>query len=152
MNACEICGKRSENIGQAIVEGVLVDVCSSCSKFGKAISVKKQYAEQERKFTAKPRLPEESIVSNYGGIIKKAREEKGLKQDELAKNINERESLIRKIETESLRPSILLAKKLGNFLNVKLVEVEEDEKNASLNPKEGTLTIGDLLKIKDRKV
>jgi len=152
MPSCEICGKNYENLEDTIIEGVAVEACNSCSKFGKVISIKKQITEKEKKIRTKPRLLEENIIDNYGWIIKKAREERGFRHEELAKNINEKESIIHKIETENLKPSITMAKKLENFLNIKLIEMEEEKKNVSLNFKDDDLTIGDLLKIKNRKV
>lgn len=152
MGNCEICGRRFENLERAIVEGVIIDVCSNCSKFGKVITIKKPLIEPGKIIKTKDKEIEENIVENYPELIKKARERKGLKQEELALHIAEKESIIHKIETGSLKPSFTLAKKLEQFLGIRLIELQEEKKEVSLNLKDNDLTIGDLLKIKNRKV
>ena len=152
MGNCEICGKRFDNLERAIVEGVLINVCHDCSKFGKVITIKKPLIEPERIISVQRREETEDIVDNYAELIKQAREKKGLKQEELAMNIAEKESIIHKIETRSLKPSFKLARKLEQFLGIKLIELQEEKKDLSLNLKNNGLTIGDLLRIKDRKV
>lgn len=152
MGSCEICGRHFENIEKAIVEGVMIDVCHDCSKFGKVIPIRKPLIEPKRIIPVQTKEVMEDIVNNYHQIIKKAREKKGLKQEELARNIAEKESVIHKVETGSLKPSFILAKKLEQFLGVKLIEIQEEKKEVNLNLKNNGLTIGDLLKLKDRKV
>jgi len=152
MGSCEICGKRFDNLNKAVVEGVMIDVCSGCSKFGKVIAIRKPLIEPERFIQVKAKEDIEDIVNNYHEIIRKARERKGLKQEELAKNVAEKESVIHKIETGSLRPSFVVARKLEQFLGVKLIEIIEEKKDVNLNLKDNSLTIGDILKIKHRKV
>jgi len=152
MGSCEICGKRYESLDKAIVEGVIINVCSGCSRFGKVITIKKPSIEPEKIIQRKYKNIEEDVVEDYNGIIKKARERKGLKQEELALSISEKESIIHKIETGSLKPSFTLAKKLEQFLGIKLIELQEEKKDVSLNLKDSRLTIGDLLRVKNRKV
>jgi len=152
MPSCEICGKRNDSLKRALVEGVIVDVCDNCGKFGKVIDAKKPSAENERRIALKNKIPEEIIINNYHEIIKKARERKGMRQEELAKNISEKESIIHKIETGSMKPSIILAKKLEQFFNIKLIEINQEEKGIGLSFKNNEMTIGDLLKVQKRKV
>ncbi len=152
MGNCEICGKRFDNLEKAIVEGVLINVCHDCSKFGKVITIKKPLIEPERIISVQRKEETEDIVDNYAELIKQAREKKGLKQEELAMNIAEKESIIHKIETGSLKPSFKLARKLEQFLGIKLIELQEEKKDLSLNLKDNGLTIGDLLRIKNRKI
>lgn len=153
MPSCEICGKNYDNLNKAIVESVMMDVCENCGKFGKVVSSGRSLVSlAERKVVMKHKPIEESIVGNYHNIIKKAREDKGLKQEELAKSVAEKESIIHKIETGSLKPSIILAKKLEHFLDINLVEIVEEKKEISFNLKDSEMTIGDMLKIKKRKI
>jgi len=152
MRGCEICGKNFDNLEKAIVEGVMMNVCHDCSKFGKVIPVRKPLIEPKRIIPVHTREIVEDIVTDYAEVIKKARERKGLKQEEVAKNVAEKESVIQKVENGSLKPSFILARKLEQFFGVKLIEVDESKKEVSLNLTDSSLTIGDLLKIKDRKV
>jgi len=152
MGSCEVCGKNFENLEKAIVEGVMMNVCSDCSKFGKVIAIRKPLIEPKRVIPIQTKEVVEDIVTDYAEIIKKAREKKGLKQEDLAKNIAEKESVIHKVETGSLKPSFILARKLEQFFGIKLIETLEEKKEVNLNLKDSGLTIGDLLKLKDRKV
>jgi len=141
MTNCELCGNR-KNLIKAIIEGSLLNVCEDCAKFGKAIVVKSNPFKQIKKQTTEI---VSLINSDYPSIIKNAREKQGLKQEELAKKLDEKTSLIHKLETGSLQPTILLAKKLEKALNINLLESYE-ETHENLNLKDSTLTIGDLIK------
>ena len=151
MASCEICGKKFENLTKAIVEGVMVEVCSECSKYGKVVSVRKPLIEPRRVISVKTQTVYEDITEGYAYLVKNAREKKGLKQEELAKNIAEKESVIQKIESNSMKPTVQLAKKLEQFLGISLMEEIEEKKDVNLNLKDSGLTIGDLIKLKDRK-
>ena len=114
---CELCGKNSE-LFKTKIEGTIVDVCEKCSKFGEIIE---RIIEEKNKIVKK-RVKEEiieEIRNGYGLIIKNARERLGLKQEELAKKINEKESVIHKLENELIEPSLKLAEKLERFLKIK---------------------------------
>ncbi|AJF62602.1 MAG: hypothetical protein QT11_C0001G0459 [archaeon GW2011_AR20] len=145
MPNCELCG-RSEILTKAIIESSLLNVCENCAKFGKAILVKQHAA-------AKPLKQKTTEIINiinpdYPGIIKNAREKLGMKQEDLAKKIDEKLSVMHKLETGNLQPTLLLAKKLEKILNIKLIEVYQ-ETNEKLNLKDSTLTIGDLVNLKN---
>ena len=66
----------------------------------------------------------------------------------MAKKLNEKISLIQKIENNEIEPNADLIKKLENFFKIKLTE-EYQNPNLNLNFKSSSLTIGDLLKIKN---
>ncbi|MBS3150218.1 TIGR00270 family protein [Candidatus Woesearchaeota archaeon] len=151
MGSCEICGRKSDNLIKAIVEGVMIGVCSECSKYGKVVAIRKPLIEPRRSISIKTNDSYESIVENYANLVKTAREKKGMKQDELAKTLAEKESVIQKIEGGNLRPQINLARKLEKFFNIKLIEKLEERKDVSLNLKDSSLTIGDILKLRNRK-
>lgn len=155
MAICEMCGKDLP-LFRAFIEGSELKVCKGCASFGKLIGPVAQPPKREKKKekedAAKNAEPEviQSIVSGYGEIVKKARESKGLKQEELARKINEKESLIHKVETGHYEPNLLLAFKLEKFLGIKLVEETTVEKSGGKKPAEsgGAFTIGDLIKEK----
>ncbi|MBS3143530.1 TIGR00270 family protein [Candidatus Woesearchaeota archaeon] len=152
MGSCEICGRNFGNLEKAIVEGVIINVCHDCSKFGKILAIRKPLIEPQRVIPVKTKEINENIINDYAELVKKARERKGLKQEELAKNIAEKESVIHKVETGSMKPSFILAKKLEQYLGVKLIEFQEERKEVNLNLRDNGLTVGDLLKLKNRKV
>ena len=144
-----MCGSKSSTI-KAIVEGVELNVCKGCAKFGK-VAVRPRIRFKERR---QPTLPEhevlEMIVSDYAGKIKQARESLNLKQEDLAKRLNERESLIHRIESGHVKPSMKIAKKLEKFLHVKLIEKHEEVHQKKETSKSNAFTIGDIIKIKDK--
>ncbi len=151
---CEMCGK-DKNLVIAIIEGTEMNVCNECAKFGKVI----KKIEPEPKLKEKKKIEEvikeekkreviQIINPDYGDIIKKKRESLGLKQEEFAKRINEKISIIHKIETGNFEPSIALARKIERFLKIKLIEQYEEEHGKLRKIESDTLTIGDLLKSK----
>ena len=74
-------------------------------------------------------MMDEMILDHeFPSLIRNARSKKGLTHDQLGQKINEKVTLIRKIETGSIRPDEILAKKLERFLGIKLY-VNANEQN-----------------------
>ncbi|MBI2659742.1 TIGR00270 family protein [Candidatus Woesearchaeota archaeon] len=148
---CDLCGKTTESLAKAIIEGVNLDVCADCAKFGKVISAPKRPSPKEQHMQLQKREEKEKtelIVEDYPEIIKKKRESMGLTQKEFANRINEKEVIISKIETGAFAPPINLARKLEKFLGIKLVEeYKEDAFKSGRKSIEG-FTLGDFIKIK----
>jgi putative transcription factor len=148
MGICEICGRVTE-LYDAIVEGAMVKVCSRCSKHGNVVSVQRPSIKKvEVESITKTFDYIEVIVDNYQELIKKGREKKGLNQEELAKAVAEKESIISQVEAGNMKPNFKLAKKLNVFLDIELLENVESSKNdyKPIDFKSSCLTIGDLLK------
>jgi putative transcription factor len=158
--ACDMCGADTK-LFKAIIEGVEMNVCRDCSRFGKVIGEVKEEKEEKKpkkiiKATgatadAGPDVELlQVIVEDYAEKIKDAREKSGLKQKDFAKKINEKESLIHKIETGSFKPNISLARKIEKFLKIRLIEQHEEVHTKSAESKSDEFTIGDFVKIKKR--
>ncbi|MBU0757599.1 MAG: TIGR00270 family protein [Nanoarchaeota archaeon] len=151
MPNCDMCGKVTDQLIFASVEGTELSVCSGCSQYGKIIKKKRPVSMGQKRNTA--RLPDKEVVnmvvSDYSAIIRNKRESLGLKQKEIALKLAERESLIQKIETGQIKPSLKLSEKLEKILGVILIEKVELEKvHTSEKTKTQGLTIGDMIKIK----
>lgn len=142
---CELCGK-SGNLVKAIVEGSLLNVCEKCAKFGKVILIKQP--QQVKEIRQKTTEIINIINPDYPKLVKEAREKFNLKQEELARKLDEKLSVIHKLETGHLQPTMLLAKKLEKELKITLIEVYQ-ETNEKLNLKDKALTIGDLINNKN---
>ena len=150
LDPCELCGKH-DRLKHAIIEGVILAVCSKCSTFGKAIILPKNKKEDSR---IPRKIPIENtveiITTQYPKLIKDSRERLNLKQGELAQKISEKESVIQHLESGSLEPSFNLARKLERFLNIKLIEEYSEPSDKTINLADSSLTIGDLIKMKKK--
>src|SRR3989338_9973951 len=98
---CEICGKYILEGKRVNVEGSNITTCDSCSGYGKIIGEikRKEKKKKDDKIESKPFEVDfdvdikEELVDNYHEIIRKARESRNMKQEDLAKMINEPVSL-----------------------------------------------------------
>ncbi|MDK2796127.1 MAG: putative transcription factor [Archaeoglobaceae archaeon] len=152
---CEICGKELAGAGiKIIVEGTELTVCPSCKRYGsekvstavqsgaKRVLIKKKKVNTDIEFR-------DELVENYNQIIKQEREKRGWSQEQLAKKIQEKESLIKKIENAEITPDPEVVAKLEKLFGIKLKEsvpVVKVEKKSSLTP-----TLGDIVVVKKKE-
>lgn len=156
MGNCDMCGKESE-LFITEIEDTRMNVCSGCAGFGKKIRrIKpeiKTHKQQKQKVEATLREPEiiQMIVLDYPQIIKRKREQMGMKQKEFARHISEKESLVHSMEVGKFKPSMKIAAKLEHMLNIKLIEdVEETTSEHTKTDSSEGLTLGDFIKKRDR--
>jgi len=93
------------------------------------------------------------LAEDFGTKIRKSRERLGLSHDELGKRLNEKVSLLRKIEMGKMAPDDKLAAALEHLLKVKLIVPAKEEKVPEAKiPKKTSreLTLGDLIQIKKK--
>jgi putative transcription factor len=146
---CELCGNSVRGDVQVVnIDGGVFRVCGNCSKLGTPARVPKPAATRSaqpyalhtpattphRSSNPPPPSPgfaydsEEMILrEDFSTAIKSAREGLGITQEELGKKINEKPSMIGHLETGSMKPDDLLAKKLEHFLKIQLFVPIEDE-------------------------
>ncbi|MBE6508268.1 MAG: TIGR00270 family protein [Methanobrevibacter sp.] len=159
---CEICGKPvpENNPIRAKIEGSVMVVCKECSKLGKIQKAppKPKFRQQtkskgsqntrNRNYSRRDE-PSEELVENFDMEIRKARESKDWSREDLGKKINERVSVITRIETGKMTPDIKLTKKLEKALNIKLLEkTSEVDLNQFISNSSGERTLGNVMKIK----
>jgi putative transcription factor len=140
MTECEICG--AEIAGKPVYIAIgdsKLRVCRTCSRYGAVVvddpsaqarrSPVSLVSEQSQQAKARQRLYERmdqeleeglGIAEDYGRKIKEARERAGLKQEDLAKLINEKHSILRKIENEEIIPTDEVRAKLERVLKLSL--------------------------------
>jgi putative transcription factor len=170
---CEVCGQNILGKAKRVnIEGANLIVCENCARFGdslktsarqtqkskinKIASAKKALVVRKPKARSVVRkdsfLDSYELIDDYTGRIRKAREEKGLSHEELARKINERVSIIKKIETGKMHPSEILIKKLEKELQINIY-APSNSKDAACGSKEyhKGLTLGDVVKIKKKK-
>ena len=142
MAFCEMCGRESL-LSRTKIENTELLVCGSCSTFGKVIKRKPQIYNETV----------EIIPEGYGKKVKDARTWAGLNQKEFAFKLSEKESVINKIESEHLMPTLELAKKIERLCEIKIIESYKEEKKPedNINFRDGGLTIGDIIKLKDEE-
>jgi len=91
----------------------------------------------------------DEIVADYDQRIREARESRGLSQEDLAKELNEKASLIRKLERGDMLPSDDVRSKLEKELGISLIEGEEADDTEWSGDSSTTTTLGDVVKRKD---
>ncbi|HEX9916011.1 MAG TPA: multiprotein bridging factor aMBF1 [Candidatus Bathyarchaeia archaeon] len=157
---CEVCGR--EIYGQPyyrVIEGGKMTVCSQCAQFGsKDWDPKEKQVTQTRRRPARSAAPQRprndieaaetmELVDNYGELIRRARQRKGLTVEDFAKKLNEKESVVKKLEQEGLNPSMSLIRKVESELGIKLLEMSSTATGAVLTKPLGPRTLGDMIKI-----
>ena len=91
----------------------------------------------------------DEIASDYDERIREVREDRGLSQQELANELNEKASLIRKLERGDVLPSDDVRVKLERELEISLVEGSDDGDSDWSGGASTTTTLGDVVKRKD---
>lgn len=92
----------------------------------------------------------EEVAADYDDRIRKARESRGLTQEQLANQLNEKASLIRKLERGDVLPSDTMQRKLERSLDISLTESGgSDDSEWSGGSAAGETTLGDVVKRKD---
>lgn len=175
---CEMCGKQTESLKVALIEGSELDVCGDCQSFGEVLHEESDDTDDSGSATAAggssggtsstgSRSPSPSsggggggggrrdplekmgaLASDYPERVRQARESMDLTQEELADRLNEKQSLIRKIERGDMRPDEEVRGKLESTLEISLTEdVSADDWEGS-GSGEG-YTLGDIVERKD---
>ncbi|HDH27525.1 MAG TPA: TIGR00270 family protein [Euryarchaeota archaeon] len=127
---CEICGK--EILKKAVdvdIEGTRMRVCGACARLGKRYVAPAAAAKPGFRSHRRPAAPKKEkvleIVDDCAVLVRKNRERLGLTQDQLGAKINEKGSVISRIESGHMEPDMRMAKKLERFLGVTLLEEPE---------------------------
>jgi len=156
---CELCGKDSGILKKTLIEGSTLSVCAECARFGTLVqesAVKDQKGPLESSPVSKKRwvgkdvfeeASKKELAVDYPQRIKRARLSKGWTPEEFGKVINEKRSIITKLESGELKPDERLTSKLQRTLNIKLMEDVEDIKVKAKKKKRPTY-LGDVVKIK----
>ncbi|MFP4038388.1 MAG: multiprotein bridging factor aMBF1 [Candidatus Nanohaloarchaea archaeon] len=149
MPSCQLCGKDSDSLKKTKIEGAVLRTCSSCSEMGDVVEKKKKKKKTSKK--SKSRRPRETdtLANDYGSRVKEAREERELSIKELSDDLNEKASLIRKIEREELKPEKALAKKLSKKLDVTLYVNPEVSDHSVETGDDRKATVGDVADVKE---
>jgi putative transcription factor len=180
MVQCEMCGTDTGAPKTVKVEGAEVEVCDECAEFGTEVrtsessggSTKYSTSSSSSSGSGSGRSDStgasssssggssqrrrdmfddmDEVVQDYDERIRSARESRGLSQEELAKQLNEKASLIRKLERGDVLPSDSVQRKLEKELDISLTEGGGDgDTEWEGSSSAGTTTLGDVVKRKD---
>ncbi len=148
MPSCELCGKETDSVKKAKIEGAVLRVCESCASIGEDLSQKSTRKKKKKRRTPKKRGSDEVLIPKYGEKLKEARESDQLSIKEVANDLNEKESLISKIEKQELKPDKTLAKKLSDKFNITLyTNPEVSDYGAQDRGNQKKATLGDVADI-----
>jgi putative transcription factor len=101
---------------------------------------------EEKRIIPKLEEMEQAIKSNFRLLVKSERAKRNLTQEDLAKKLNEKVSLIKRVE-EGWEPPLNIVKKLERFFNIELTE-ELEEKQIESKTDKTELTIGDVVEVR----
>ncbi|MFX1239017.1 MAG: multiprotein bridging factor aMBF1 [Promethearchaeota archaeon] len=160
---CPICGSIIWDKGEKVLlEGAKITVCSVCAKHGQKIREKPSFHAKNRQISPgaptrknnsrRNEILEKEIVEDYANKIRNARSRMNLTQEKFSHKINEKPSLMKRIEAGKAKPTIQLAKKLEKNLKIKLLkDADEIEVNTSryMKKKSGA-SLGDIAYIKKK--
>lgn len=167
---CEVCGRRIKGkTYKAIIEGARLVVCSDCATLGslswelKTPKPAKSVAKVHRPLKLKSKTtknkqsslePTLELIVDFGTRIRQAREAQGLSHEDLGRKINEKVSVLKKLESQRMTPDNKLAEKLQYALKIKLLVPPTKEKlpkQLITTAPSKTITLGDLIKSKKKQ-
>jgi len=149
MPSCQLCGESSDNLKKAKIEGAVLKVCDSCTDMGDVVEQKKKKVKKTNKKRTKRPRDTEVLANDYGKRVKSAREDEQLSMKELADDLNEKASLIKKVERAELKPDKALAGKLSKKLGVTLYVNSQVSDHEIESGDDRKATLGDVAKVKE---
>ena len=155
---CEICGRQTNMLRVVRIEGSELNACPDCAKFGvdkaprpKAstapVHISEAIERREKRTQTRDVLVDgaEELVSDFHVRIRKAREKLLWTPEDLGRKINEKKSVILKLEGGQMHPDDALVRKLERTLNIKLKE-RPTLASAPKSAVQRGLTLGDLIR------
>jgi uncharacterized protein (TIGR00270 family) len=141
MAECELCGSKNAT-RKTKIDSVVLATCEQCTSFGQELA-RVELSSENRII---PKLESGgAIVQNFNALIRDARSKKSLTQEEAAKKLNEKSSILKRIE-DGWEPPMVTIKKLEKFFGLRLIEEQKEEKVGRPAGK-SALTIGDIAEV-----
>lgn len=169
MPTCEICGRECRSTREISLEGAELFACNRCAELGDPVhrpkpavghpstvpktrptSIPRSTSALRPSHRPRPQSRELVAVDNFSQLIRKAREQQGMSQKDVAGKLHERTSIIAKLESGKLTPTINLARKLERLFKLTLLEEAE---SIDLSPvtSQSSTTLGDVVEIRRKK-
>ena len=169
MPTCEICGRECRSTREISLEGAQLQACSRCAELGEPVrrpkptmgrpsSVPKSRPVSSPRPTSvqrpssQRRRPNRELVAveDFRKLIRQAREQRGMSQKDVAGKLHERTSIIAKLESGKLTPTIRVARKLEHLFKLTLLE-EAESVDLTPAPSQSSTTLGDVVQIRRKK-
>ena len=178
MPQCEMCGADESSLTTTKVEGAELELCENCQGFGTTVETQQSTGSTSKYSTSSSSGKSSSsggaggsgssgssggstrrkkdmfddideLAADYDDRIREARESLGLTQEELAGQLNEKASLIRKLERGDILPSDEVMGKLEKKLGITLTEGTDVDDTEWSSGSSGSMTLGDVVERKE---
>ncbi|NHJ47665.1 MAG: TIGR00270 family protein [Asgard group archaeon] len=106
--------------------------------------------QQTRRFRRDALSADKVLIDDFGGVIKEARKARGWSLEQFAQMINEKASLLQKLEKNEFNPTDSLITKIERKLDLSLREEASTPYYTGPSSKKET-TLGDVVKLKKKK-
>ncbi len=139
---CEMCGKETETTARVRLERSILHLCEDCARFGERLDpppppvAPAAPGARPRPLAPLPRAPlgarrleerdlyreigELELAPDWGKRVRAAREARAWTPEDLGKKLNEKKSVVLKIESGNFHPPDALVRKLERLLQVRL--------------------------------
>ena len=139
---CEMCGKEIAQPNRVRVVGSTLSLCPDCSRFGTVLAgpavpapsgtgrgssapspLRDRLARSSRRLEERDlfkELPDLDLASDWSRRIRVAREKLGWTPEDLGKKLNEKKSVILKMESGQFRPPDSMIPRIEHLLKVRL--------------------------------
>ena len=139
---CEMCGNEVEATSRVRIERSVLQLCPSCARFGTPVEPPPKPAVELARPAARGGAPvaarsaprgrrleerdlyteigELELALDWGQRVRKARAALNWTPEELGKKLNEKKSVVLKIESGDIHPPDALVRKLEHLLKVRL--------------------------------
>jgi putative transcription factor len=169
-----MCGANESSLTTTKVEGAELDLCENCKGFGTAVETQQSSSSSSKYSTSSSSGTSNSggassssnsggstrrkkdmfddmdeLAADYDDRIRNGRESLELTQEELANQLNEKASLIRKLERGDILPSDDVKAKLEKKLDITLTEGADVEDTEWSSGSGQSMTLGDVVERKD---
>jgi len=173
MVQCEMCGTETASPNRVKIEGAELDVCDECTDFGTEVTTDEPESTTSTKYSTGSSGSSggsssasstggggsrrrdmfddiEELAQDYDDRVRNARESAGLSQADLANQLNEKASLIRKLEHGDTLPSDEVQRKLERALDIDLTAGgSAEDAEWETDSATGGYTLGDMVERKD---
>jgi putative transcription factor len=155
-----MCGQEAPRLRKITVESSILSVCPNCIKFGKGSPTKRgeetavpdtisqRLERREKRLKTKDvfEATQKELALDYPSRIRTARGSMGWSQEDLAKKINEKKSVVTKLEHGDMVPDEKLVKKLERKLEISLKETLTPVAVPKKSESSKGMTLGDFIK------